>query len=621
MTTPAGLNLVSVAALAVPFWVDDTPVASAGASVIGGSAGFGNAIGARPGFGAIGAASPVASPPTPPAKYAASAETPVLVLWGHLDQLGASDPEWSDRSVVVNARPSWYQYWKVAGFPDPPSTAYYRANHGAGANFNTLVNYKLDVDDTNFGNMISALAASDALQIADVLYKQGLIRGRGPYGSGNYGGTVVHHELFGSQNFADAQACAAWSTLMYNPDDAALVSRTQTLKTGPSTTRSSTLFKLTIGGGPPSPGIDTEAHRAAVESQTDGCRPGNFFHLVNTNGIALARRYTLSLIAQLQAKCDAYETPDGHGTVQLCYPWLWMHDLEEWSYAAHFNATQYITKGVGETDIPSSGYYHEGVLWHLRGDVGSEHAAWTAPAFRNKSGVAMGYSGILLEDPLTAPYATAYFPDVNHDGGNWGGYSATSLAFQKLMRDAVDYSLYQAFNHDWQQAFPHAICSQDDGVIVLDKSNPFKRQGSGALWITTDSLLQDAQAPHVYGAYGPTDPLVAAIKAASTPSEIAAAVAAWNDANLPAVLAEIDKLDRSKPIHPILYGPWRVEDFRADAVNPVGNWGGDATFFRKLIKALYQKGLYHYTVFSGDVAVIRAAWAQAKAEIAVGNFS
>lgn len=626
-----GLNFTSVVALAMPFFVD-TPETSPGSlSLIGGGAGYSGSISGRPGFGNTAGLLASVPPAPPPAKYAPSALTPVLTFQNAQSWFESDSPVWADRNVVVTAVGSFLDYFlPVKGIAAPASTAAYRASGTPGvsnyAGYNASL--KLDVDNTHLLAKAQAHADHDARVLCDVLYKQGLLRGSGPIGGGGYGGAFHHHELFSNGNFDPAAAPYAWTALFYHPDDAAQISRTQTIKTGPSTSRISTLFKLTVNGGPPSPGLNATAspaatgaqNRAAVEA-TAAARGGHFFGLVATYGIAGARVYTDRLADAVKALCDSYTPPGGGSSVQLVYPAFVLHDLEDNGFAAHFHSPAYITADSPDTDSTPSGYYYVGCLWHVRGDINDPSAVWTGSTIYNSGpsfGTPMTYKSAIEADPVIASWSTRYAPAL---GVSSALTAEEYLHFDRLTRHAVDHALYKAMNEYWKSLMPLTQFSNYDGVVVKDDAVPYERVGAGGPVSIQKIMRQDRQGPSLYGYYGATHPLVLAIKNAVGQPAIDAAVAAWNAASLVDALKIVDEqIDlNAAPVDAYVYGVYSTDQLRAGATE-LNQWGGDKEFFKSLVKALYSRGIYHYVVFSGDPDLTYAAWLEAKADIDNGNF-
>lgn len=565
--------------------------------------------------------------PVPPiddgvAKYAPSATRPIIIFWKHLSQIAAGSAIWTDKSTWVEANPSFQDFYTVAGFTKP-STAYYRANQGSGANFNSNnASDLLDCSDANLQAKIDAHAASDAQHIADCLFKQGLLRGAGPIGGGNYGGSWNHHELYSAGGFLDASADYRFTALLGHPTDAAAINRTQTLATGPSTTREVTLPKLSPNGSYGPFDIQTAAGRAANEAATNGYRPATYQSLVATHGIAAAKRYIDALILAVKAKCDSYTIPAGQpgagGTVQLCYPAYVHFSWEDQSYSARFNSQSFIN--AADAPAEGQGYYHLGVLWHVRGNISSPSPQWTTTLYYEKDGsgnftVPRSYLTALQNTDGLHAYASSYTPAL--------GVSLNPTSDQKLSMLAIEFAtvahaIHKSTREPWQVQFPETKFSNYDFVVVADPAEPYQRVGgAGALRSIQQTLQLDAQAPSLYGNYADTAEILAAVG----DSAIAAAVTAWNLRYFDQCVAILDALDPSLPIDPYIWGVNTAAQLRAGTVNPAGQWGGDAKFFKNMVKALYARGLYKYIVFAGDPELTYAAWKEAQADIANGNLS
>ena len=569
--------------------------------------------------GASGAA--VVSNESQLAKLAPNATHPVLVFWKHLGNIDGSSGIWTHKTTIVEANPSFQDYWTVPGYTKP-STAYYLANHGSGANFNqTDANDLIDCSDANLQAKIDAHAASDAQHIADCLHKQGLLRGKGPLGGGNYGGSFNHHEWGSHGSFATAAANYRFTAFLGHPSDAALINRTQTLKTGPSTTRVVTLPKVNALGSFVYD-IQTAAGRAANEAATDGMRPSTYLSLVATNGIAAARRYMVALAAAVKAKCDSYDPPGGGAAVQLCYP-AWIH--HSWEYEVfynRFNSQSYIN--AGDPPAEGAGYYHIGPLWHIRGNYDSPSALWTTPIFYEKDGdgnytIARSYKTALEADADLAIYSTSYTPGLNQ--------SLNPNTTQRAKMFAIEFAtaahiLHKACAEPWRDYMPETKTSNYDFVTVADTSNAYKRAGQevGAISSIQTVNQLDAHAPSFYGRYGSSQPSVVAIKNAAPGAATDAAVQAWNDENFADVVAIIDQLDPTIPVDAYVYGVYSPAQLQAGQTQ-LNQWGGDARFFKNLLKALYVRGIYKYVVFSGDPELTFTAWKEFESDVAAGNLS
>ncbi len=623
------LAIINVTSIAGVMNINPWFVASGSASISGGSelnsGGYSNSLSGGPGYGG-GSGFAGATPVTPPAKYAASAAHPVIYLWKRAQNIASDSAIWTDKNVIVVPSLSFQTgyYEPIPGFASPPSIAAYNVNGGhAGVdNYNTLNGSdKLDVDAGHLTSKIAAHAAHDAQLIADCLYKQGLLLGSGPYdsvglGAGSYGGAFVHNELFSDGGFLAAHASWSFTNLVRHPDDAALVARSQTLKIDASHNREDSptvLFKLTPSGGI-NGNIQTTAGRAAIEAQTDGVRPGNYHHLVCTNGIAAAAAYTAALIEAVAVKCSNYDT--GSGGVQLCRPARVLHDFEEFSGLASVHSNGFIN--AGDAPAAGQGYYLTGVLWHVQGDHGAPHSIYNSTTIFIDSGGPQTYQSAIQNDPTLSPY-DRYAPNLATALTNTADIQ---LHWSRLWFQAADYAIDQAFNTPWKAAFPATKCSNYEMVVVKNDAAPYTRVGVGGTKSIQKHLAQDLQAPSLYGDYDSANAQVLAIKNAAPGAATAAAVAAWNSTNLAPCLAVLDALDtNAAPIAPYIWGVNTAAQLQNGTINPVGQWGGDRVFFKAMVKGLWQRGIYEYVVFAGDPELTYAAFKEAIAEIAVGNFA
>lgn len=578
-----------------------------------------------------------ASSPSGFAKFAATLATPILVLFGQTDALGTSHAAWDDPSVWVCNRASFQQgYYVVEGYPTLPSVSYYNANNSGsgGPNYATIdtSTYKLNVTPEQLQAKVDAHAERDAQVIANCLHRQGLIRGRGPIGSGLYGGAFTHHELFTDGLWESGTDHYSFTALLRHPDDAALVSRTQSLKTSATPTyradTPTTLLKLSPTGGIVGGTLQTSAGRAAIEANSIGARPGNFHHLICTNGIAAAKQYVDALRVALKAKCDSYDPPGGGPPVQLCYPACVLHDLENFSGRAAFHSSGYINPSTVQyepglyADPPSTGagYYLTGALWHVMGDFGSPCSTWTTPLYYKGTGfdVPVSYASAISDDPVLELYAS-YAPALSDSAFPRGAYSpeAIDLHWNRVVFQAADHAIYKAFNEPWLETFPLAQFSNYEFVLVPDQAEPYQRPSSSGVRSIQSVLRQCKQAPVCYGRVSASDPLVKDIKDAGNETATAAAVAAWNVASFNDVVTGVlDKIAsaETRDVDAYVYGvyePWQLQG----GLTADGQWGGNAAFFKQLIKELHRRKIYRYVVFSGDLDKTYDAWLEALAEI------
>lgn len=580
------------------------------------------------------------------AKFAPTRGTPIIVYWGQ--SIGANSRIWRDKSSWVCNKVSFRTdyYPSIPGYPTPPSISEVNVDGGcAGVNNYATLNpstYKLDVDAEHLQHKIDVHAAHDAQLICDCIHKQGLIRGHGPVGGGDYGGAFTHHELFSDGSFWEENASWSFTDLLRHPDDAALVPRTQSLKIDECNYREdapTTLFKLLPGGGVKetyADQIQTIEGRAEIEARWDGVRPGNFHHLICTNGIAAAKQYAVALRDSVKALCDAYTPPGETCPIQLCYPAYVLSSLEDFSQNAALHQTRFLNRDNPLADPPAhdplwappdppgiAGYYLAGALWHVMGNHDCPNPTWTSKIFESGEDyqVAESYKSAIEGDPVISSYSR-FCPNVT-SGINPN--EEQSVHFGRLNFHAADYAIYKALNEPWKEELPETEFSNYDMVIVKSDATEtdwYRRPSESGRISIQKILRQDNQAPSFYGNYGKDNPLVRAIRFAGSPEATAEAVTAWNDTYYPLLVAQIlNVIDEKRPVDAYVYGVYTPEDLQSDSTNPKYEWGGDKAFFKKLVKTLWLRGIYKYVIFSGDPEQTFDAWNEVQAEIRDGNFA
>lgn len=612
-------NLTAVTALASPFALNVG--ASASPLVINSATALAGPLNINSGDAATG---------TMLAKYAPTRGTPVIIYWGNAgtecDQVTADHPAWRDKSTwICNFASFNTGYYPVPGYPAAePALNEWNSNQVGGPQYASYdySTYKIDCTDTELQDKIDAHAAHDAQLIAQCLHKQGLLRGRGPIGNGNYGGAFSHHELFSDGEFKEINAHYSFTNLLRDPDDAALVDRTQPIYSGKVegtyTARADspvTLFKLGPQGQINQDLMQTVAGRAAIEANNEGARPGNFHHLICTNGIAAVKRYVEALRDEVKAACDSYVPPGETEPVELCYPAYVLNDLEAFSGRASFHDNGYINPPDAPTP-GGPGYYITGALWHVMGPHDNPHPTWNMKIFESGDNFSFdeSYKTAIENDPVVSSFSR-FAPPLNPV---LSVSDDQHLHFGRITFHAVDYAMYKAFNEPWKEEFPFARISNYEFCIVKDDDVPYERPAIGGTRSIQKILRHDNQAPSLYGNYGNSNPLNEAIREASGEIEIAAAVEAWNDEYFPRVMSIIDAIDDKRPIDAYIYGVYDVMKYRSGQTRE--GWGGDKAFFKRLVKALWQRGIYKYVIFAGDATLTYEAWNEVQAEIRAGDF-
>ncbi|MBX3388426.1 MAG: hypothetical protein KF691_03105 [Phycisphaeraceae bacterium] len=575
------------------------------------------------------------------AKYAPSRGTPILIYWGHASNISSTSPIWRDKATwACNFASFQHQYYPIPGYP-LMDILHWQQNHGCDENYAQLdpSTDKIDCSDANLQLKINAHAAHDARQICDCIHKQGLIRGRGPIGGGNYGGAFSHHELFTDGRWQDNTAHFTFTALFRHPDDAPTVPRTQYLPTSAGVYRAdspTTLFKVDPQGALIGGSFQTASGRTAIEANTIGARPGNYHHLFCEYGIAAAKRYVVALRAAVKDLCDSYLPPGETDPIELCYPAYVLLDSEDMSTRVAMHSNGYINDPAHGGEPPSPGgpgYYLLGCLYHVMGDFGAPNNTWTMPIYYSGSNfdIPESYQSTIYADTVLRNLYYKYAPTM---GDSREANSDVNLRFNKIIYQAADYCLFKAMIEPWKEEFPQAGFSNYEFVVVPDPLHPYQRPSSSGVASIQEFIRQDYQAPSCYGMCGASDPYVTSIRNAVGQEALDAAVEDWNNESHRLIVDQILKnIHPTMPTDAYIYGVYLPEQLRSKVADPPGirdrdvdprptddnQWGGDKSFFKRLVKTLWKRGIYKYVVYSGDIDLTFEAWKEVQAEIRAGD--
>lgn len=539
-------------------------------------------------------------------KSAPSAERPLLAFWARVPPMGHAI--YSHPQMCVIMQTSLHgQFSPIPGMPQPALAAKYY----------TPGNFQWDADG-NFEILFPGMSRDEkenahaefmAQQIANMQFASNMFRGFGSHHDGTYGGGATVGEI-GTTSFLNAEAYRRLFCFMHDMRDA--TPRTVTVKTSAGgATRTITLPKRKVTGEAPIAG-DTAEVLAAIEALTDGAAPGvrqgGVFSLRSDYGRAEVTRFMRLLGSKLKAKLDNYVSPLDGRVYQLCYPKFWALSLETFGFDLAGPLNRFVAADVTPPLTHSAFYEQIGGFWNERGDPDAPNARFTdTMIFRRRSdGKAMSMRDAILDDPvLSAPVGgefnllTSYAPALA---------SAASMsqrmkeAVMRMERHAMNWAVYDSMVLPLREFFPETEFTNFDDVCVKDPLVAYERVGKRIRNAQTQTWL-GLQGPTLYprAAVG-SWPLAAAIRDAGTVRATENAIAAFDDADLDAMLSICGTLDFSKTkAMPFIMGLEPVEELRK-SVAPKTEWGGSPELLgRLLVDQKRRHGFTGYSIYGGNL--------------------
>lgn len=547
-----------------------------------------------------------------PSKVHPSAGTgPQFVLWSHVPEEGSR--AYSLPRVLVRARCGVSsQFFRPSGAKAVPAE-YSTDNYMSGAYNARNANTDLpDLSEAQKSERRRAVARWIARAFAEHQHRQGLIKGMGYLRDGAAGGCLDFGEICSSWfgNGAGAAIARHVAPLLFHPLDAVSKSAVVNTAGGGGGQRTITLPNRTIDAQLPTGYTTRNASTvAALEALTfaqrqdaadgRGVRHTGYASLWNKNGIAEAALFFDELAAALLEELSAHRPTGDSRVYELCEPAIVLPSLEQQAFKSAGPLGSFLREADG---FAQDQYEQVGNFFNARVDprFGTEAIYYTRDARGNYT-VPVTLRDAMLADADLAPLVTLNAPTLT---GNVSPTLAQFRAFDRLNYNAMAFALRAAMQPLFD-AFPEMKDANYGFVRVPNKATPYVTVGGG-LTSMQDVLPQRMQGPSLYGRVGD----VAAIRAAATQSELDAAVAAWDAANLDDCEAVLDTIDDDVETLPYIYG---VEDPAKVRSGQVGAFGGSAAFFAALAERCWLRGHSTIAVFGGEtdrtVAAIEAACA------------